>query len=233
MLDSLTAIGEMTPTYQDSFETGLGTIEILVLSPEGHGQTEHQNCGVTIQTSTQKVQVVSFMLRNEWLPKGMSFKSSKGWAVRIEKTATGQAASQIKIQLLNPNADTSWGPATGECLDAIEINDEISHLYIGTEDSDALWARAEEDDWMPKRFASELGLHRQKSIQFTEFINFGLRTNVPQLEVGERIYFHYLVAVNSNKLSQQHPNERDIAAWFAVDQTKRNLEEYFKEEYGS
>ena len=45
---------------------------------------------------------------------------------------------------------------------------------------------------------------------------------------GERIYFHYLVATNTRKKSNEYPDEDDISTNIAVDYPKRVLIEKLK-----
>ncbi|MGZ3854327.1 MAG: hypothetical protein ACXVBX_16140 [Flavisolibacter sp.] len=151
----------------------------------------------------------------------MKYETSVGWRWFFEKTNSQKEQLTIICKLINPSGDTDWAPNSGENLDAIEIENNTEHLHIGTEDGEMLHYRAEIADWMPGRFKNNIGVSKS----FTEYIDFGFKTSVPLLSEGEKIYFHYMVATNVIKPSKDYPEERDLSTWFAVDQSKKFLDD--------
>ena len=83
---------------------------------------------------------------------------------------------------------------------------------------------------MPTRFVELFGDYPY-SLSFTEYLDFGFKTVIPELYTGEQIYFHYLSAINSIKPSLQYPDEQDVSTWYAVEQTKKFLEKELKIKY--
>jgi hypothetical protein len=88
--------------------------------------------------------------------------------------------------------------------------------------------RAKVNDWMPSRFQNVLGYQGNSELSFTNYLDFGLNTTLPELRNGEKIYFHYLVATNKRKKSKYHPNEDDISTNYAVDFFKETIIEKLK-----
>lgn len=208
----------MTPILKDNFETKLGVIQTSI---ESDFNNVVMCVGGYTKTQGHKIHFQVFEIKNEWLNnKAMKIESSRGYRYHIEKIGEAVENLHIYCKLINPTKDTSFGGATGEFLDAIEIENATDVIYIGTEDSELMRARAEVSDWMPERFKNKLNL----SYSFTEFIDYGFKTIVPHLKLGEKIYFHFLIAMNTVKQSADYPGELDISTWFAVDQHKQFLD---------
>ena len=111
---------------------------------------------------------------------------------------------------------------SGENLDALWIENTTHFVSIGTEDGEVLNYRAIKNDYMPTRFVDKLG-YKSEQFSFTNYLNTGFETLVPELYEHEKIYFQYLVAVNPRNKSKDYPNEDDISTNFAVDIPKRTL----------
>jgi hypothetical protein len=90
---------------------------------------------------------------------------------------------------------------TGESLDSLWIENETELVSIGTEYGEMMKYCAEKGDWMPIRLKEKLGYQRSSEFSFTSYLDFGLETNLPELDNGEKVYFHYLVATNRKKKS--------------------------------
>lgn len=80
--------------------------------------------------------------------------------------------------------------------------------------------RAKTADWMPQRFISNLN----KEGSFTNYTPFGFNTKIPILEVGEKIYFHFIVSISPIRQSTEYPEERDISTWNIVNKSKKFLD---------
>ena len=208
----------MTTILIDNFETRLGTIRTWI-ETDGSNFQRQENSRFT--TKGHEITFQAFDLKQVWTPEEMQYETSRGWRWFIRKANNQKEQLTIFCKLINPSSDTEWGTNSGEHLDAIEIENESHHLHIGTEDGEIMQYRADVSDWMPERFKVDLGWSKS----FTEYIDFGFKTTVPDLKESEKIYFHFMVATNSIKPSKDYPNERDISTWFAVDQYKKTLDE--------
>jgi hypothetical protein len=208
----------------DNFNTEFGIIQTSIQT--GNTKSLIQNNGLTVNTLGHKITLEIINLQNGLISKKMPIETSIGWRWYIEKVNSKEEKISIECKLLNPTINTEFGASSGEYLDAIEIENKTHHLHIGTEDTDALWERAQNDDWLPKRFENKLGLHRNKVLDFTKYIDFGFKTNIPNLGKGEKIYFHYLVATNKIKMNNYDKETQDISTWFAVEQSKREIDQY-------
>jgi len=176
-------------------------------------------------TGARSIQLEAFELQNDWLPAEMQFETSKGWRWHIKKTSSLKENLVIYCKLIDPIEGTTWSTNSGEHLDAIEIENKIHHLHIGTEDGEVLQSRAASSNEMPNRFKDELGI----GDSFTHYDGFGFKTIVPELNENETIYFHFLVATNTIKPNEQYPDERDVSTWYAVERSKDFLDKYLKE----
>ena len=205
----------MTTLLSDNFETKLGTIQTWVESEKNIEQ--YQQDKFKVATIGHEICLVPFDLKQIWFPETMEYESAKGWRWFIEKTNNEKEKLTIFCKLINPSTDTEFDSSSGEHLDAIEIENRTYHLHIGTEDGERLKYRAEQNEWMPKRFKGDIGFHKS----FTEYVDFGFKTIIPTMDNGEKIYFHFIVATNSIEASKDYPYERNISTWFAVDKSKR------------
>lgn len=214
----------MNILYSSDFPTEIGVVSsILESNINDPFQISAINNSTTIETSGHIINLVTFKLKNEWIPSAMRFEDSHGWIWKIKKKKNINEKFLIKCTVLMPSKNLTSAPDSGECLDAIEIESENKVLHIGTEDGECLWARAKASDFMPGRLIKYFGKD-PLSYSFTEYLDFGFKTEIPDLRANEQIYFHFLSAINTIKPSIQYPDERDVSTWFAVDQTKNFLE---------
>ena len=225
----------MNILLSDNFETKLGTIETWI--ENNLDDSINTNRDNLLTTASHKIILQSFQLPNEFQSNSYSppkkVESLIAWRWLVEKISDADEQLSIFCKLIDPQADVSCNPDSGEALDAVEIENQIYHLHIGTEDREILRSRANFNDLMPKRFKNLLGLRCYENscseYSFTEYINFGFKTNIPKLLKGEKIYFHFLVATNPIKPSLEDSKYTDVLTWLAVDRSKRYLDEYFKD----
>jgi hypothetical protein len=221
----------------DNYKTKIGTIGTWIKS-DTNSQI-HINEDNSSTTDSHKITLQSFELPNEFQYYSSSpskkVESLIGWRWFIEKISDTDEQLNIFCQLINPQVGVSCDPNSGEALDAVEIENEIYHLHIGTEDGEVLQSRAKVNDLMPKRFYNLLGSHWHEDekfwsyYSFIEYIDFGFKINIPILFTGEKIYFHFLVATNPIKASEEDPRYTDISTWLAVDCSKGYLDEYLND----
>ncbi len=183
-----------------------------------------------IRTKGHSIQLFEFKLSNSWIPQGLSIEDSMGWIWKIDKINNIKEQLVLNCNIVDPSDDLTSGSDTGEWLDALQIENKSKVLHIGTEDSESLCSRAKASDCMPTRFVNLFGDYPY-SFSFTEYLDFGFKTLIPELYTGEQIYFHYLSAINSIKPSVQYPEEQDVSTWYAVEQTKKFLEKELKIRY--
>ena len=228
----------MNILLSDKFETKLGTVKTWIESNKKDSIVTNEDN--LIITANHKIILQSFELPNEFRCSSLSpskkVESLIGWRWFIEKIGDTDEKQIVFCRLVNPRSDTSWDYNSGENLDAIEIENQTYHLHIGTEDGEILQSRANHNNLMPKRFQNLLGWywHKDKKsfssyYSFTEYIDFGFKINIPNLLNGEKIYFHFLVATNPIKNSQDNFQSMDVSTWLAVDRSKKYLDEYLKD----
>ena len=102
---------------------------------------------------------------------------------------------------------TECGPESGQFLDAQAFENSTVKLMIGTEDDEAMSRRASSDSWMPKRLTRYIEMTHVPA----EYLNDGLATWVPSLELDDRCQLQFVVA-----WEEQAPD--CISSWFAVEQ---------------
>jgi hypothetical protein len=202
--------------HSDTFETQLGSVEFSVMGTADLDcvQTESSN----LKTLAHFIEIIAFDDIKEWVKETNPIENSKGWIVRISKINDEKESLSLQCRL-NPKGEHVTAEVdSGEGLDALWIEDQEEVVSIGTEDGEMMKFRAEKEDWMPSRFKEKLGYQSASEFSFTTYVDFGLKTNVPELNKGEKIYFHYLIATNKKSL-----NKDDISTNLAVDFPKWKL----------
>ena len=203
----------------------LGQLELLMHSTNQLFQTEVENS--IYSTAGHRVHLKKIMPDFAWLPLGMQIESAVAWLFYISKrnTVTEQLSFSISLEAIN--MAVQCGPATGQCLIAVELENGLRQMHIGTEDEEIMAHRASTGDAMPKRFGQPLSKYE---MEITAITSRGLSTQIPELEEGEQFYFHYIVAENLCRQSVDYPGEMDNSTWFAVDQSKKQLEQRWSAE---
>ena len=212
----------MRTILKDTFETNLGEIELSINSEYKVQYLVNNN--LKVETENHKIEVVVIDLKKLELPKDMKIENSKGWRIYIEKKSEKSEKIIVICKLLNKNAENTWDYDSGENLDAVEIENGKELLHIGTEDGEAMKWRAENNDWFPNRLKNEINLEKP----LTNYIDFGFESKIPNLEINEKIYLHFLIATRKTK---KNDNE-NISTWIAVDRNKNELDE-LNRKYGS
>jgi hypothetical protein len=113
-------------------------------------------------------------------------------------------------------------PATGEDLAAVVYYTKEQVLHIGTEDDKYLRYRAKDTSGaLPQRFG-ELPHDRWEGLldDMIRLSENGIRLTVPELQIGETMYFHVIAAYK-----RTNPQE-DISTWLAVDRRKSELDSF-------
>jgi len=207
----------MNHLVRRKFETKLGIIECELMSDKSDlisiGKEKYENGNSDkYQTEGHHIELIECQVRTHEV-----VKDSKGWLFRITKINQKPETLKIKCQLKNPNEDIEFDTASGEHLDAIEGYNQEWQLHIGTEDGEVMYARAEKNDWFPERLRHKVNFY-ESITQYLEG-NRGFQTEIPKLEEKEKIYIHYLTAIDLK-------DDRNINCWNAVDSFKRNLENW-------
>lgn len=161
-----------------------------------------------------QVEIISFKIRLP-LYNEENVTESCGWILRIEKINNTDEILEAYCILTNYLENIEFDSATGEYLDAIQADNSEWTLHIGTEDGEALNSRAENDDWFPPRFKHDVDFYQS----ITEMKQNGFITKIPLLNKGEKIHMQYLVAYDRK-------DEHKVNTWLAVDESKRNLENW-------
>ena len=206
----------------DRFITPLGTVELDILF-KGNNESKSSEHSRIINTQNFMIEIIQFNDIKNWRAQTIfPIQDSRGWIIRINKITDDNEGLVITCKLNTEDVDIKSFPDSGEHLDAIWIENKTHFLSIGTEDADVLRSRAEVKDYMPFRFANQLGNWLPHN-SFTEYLNLGFKTTLPNLEKNERLYLHFLVAINPRKKSVEYPDDDDISTNFAVDYQKRVL----------
>lgn len=212
-------------TVIELYPSQLGQLELLMHSTNQLLQTEVEN-GVYIMAG-HRVQLKKVIPDFAWLPLGMRIESAVAWLFYISKRNTVVEQLSFSIALEAINTTVQCGPTTGQHLIAVELENGLRQMHIGTEDEEVMAYRASTGDAMPKRFGPPLSKYE---MEITAITSRGMSTQIPELEEGEKFYFHYIVAENPCRQSVDYPGELDASTWFAVDQSKKQLEQLWRTE---
>ena len=207
----------MNQLVQKKFKTEIGVVNCRLLSDklrfESIGTNKYENGESEIfNTVGHRIELIEFESKTHQL-----VKDSKCWIFRITKTNNSNELLKIKCEIINHKTDVEFDTASGEHLDAIEGYNKEWQMHIGTEDGEIMNTRAEVDDWFPERLINEVNFHES----ITTYLkgHNGLETQIPKLNMDEKIHIQYLSAIDEN-------NEESINCWTAVDDLKRNLENW-------
>ncbi|WGH74626.1 hypothetical protein P8625_11055 [Tenacibaculum tangerinum] len=222
-----------------NFLTNLGEISLRIKSDD-EVKIITSELGYNILSSSFKIEIIKFYDVKNWLNK-IEVEKTIGWIFKIHKLNDHKRALSFDCILSPNNSKVTSESDTGEHLDSVWINDEKYVVSIGTEDGEIMKIRAKNNDWMPYRFKDNLGIiksesffsksYKEKSI--TKILPFGLETKIRQLFEGEKLYFHYLIATDKLKKSEDYIDEYSISTHLAVDYSKEtlieklNLKDYF------
>jgi hypothetical protein len=209
----------------DNFETPLGCIklEIDISALSDNVIISGSNSRKLINSINHSIEIISFKDVKDWMRNtDFPVEDTKGWIFRITKKSDSFEQLTIKCQLFSNDPHIISSPDSGEHLDAIWIENKTDFLSIGTEDGEILNHRATRNDFMPERYAKDLG-YQSEDFSFTKYSETGFETKVPPLMPDEKVYFHYLAATNPRKKSKEYPDEDDISTNLAVDFLKHTL----------
>jgi hypothetical protein len=209
-----------SPIHLSQFETPFGVVCTWLENSRGNSYISTDQ--VFNQYKAHKVTLMSAEFRNEWLPEGFSIESSIIWRWYIEKANELEENLTICCKLIDQKQNVYCGGSSGQYVQAFELQNDTHHAYIGTEDGELMQYRAEQNDWMPNRFKDVLS----EEFSFIEDLDCGFKVNVPKLLMGEKIYFHFLVAVDKIRPHKTIPNEVDESTWLAVTFQKSILDDY-------
>jgi len=211
--------------FKEIYQSQLGAL-VLLMNSSTQVVAEEIKSGVFV-TAEYEVVIRAVTPSLGWLPAGMQVESTGAWLFYISKRANGDEQLIFRIELRATDRNVQSGAATGQNLIAIEFENGIHQLHIGTEDEEAMAGRASISDYMPARFERPLSKYE---MEITAITSHGLSTQIPALEIGEHFYFHYIVAENPYFQSVDYPDEPDASTWFAVEQSKKQLEKNWRSE---
>jgi hypothetical protein len=206
----------MSTILSDTFETNLGEIELSIKSEYAIQYSDKDN--LKVETENHKIEVLVIDLKELEFTEDMKIENSKGWRIYIEKKSEKSEKLYVTCKLLNRTSENTWCYNSGENLDAVEIENRKELLHIGTEDGELMKCRAENNDWFPIRLKNEISLEKPIS----KYIDFGFESIIPNLEINEKLYLHFLVA--TGKKTEKNDNE-NMSTWIAVDKSKKELDE--------
>lgn len=174
------------------------------LSNVGPQATFSLNSNTILSSWTFEECDVEFLRLNFFpkLPPGMHVEGCLAliWKIktlgnRIAFKLTGCLESQAKSY-----------PESGECLFAQSFEDPTVKLTIGTEDEEALIARASKKNWLPLYFKDSL---KADNVRYG---NQGLEIVLPESKCNDLIQVHFIVAWTSKIFDP-------ISTWYALDQS--------------
>ncbi len=201
---------------RDIFETNLGEIELSIKSEYAIQYSDEGN--LKVETENHKIEVLIIDLKELEFTEHMKIENSKGWRIYIEKKSDKSEKLYVTCKLLDRTSENTWCYNSGENLDAVEIENRKELLHIGTEDGERMKWRADNNDWFPIRLKNEISLEKPLS----KYIDFGFESIIPNLEINEKLYLHFLVA--TGKKTEKNDNQ-NISTWIAVDKSKKELDE--------
>jgi hypothetical protein len=206
--------------YKEDIASGLGVFELRIDATGERLSTRTEGSAVVVQSAGHLVTIKKVTVPTAWLPTGMSVDTATAWLVYITKHTA--VAEQLSFGFTLPSMPSTvqTGANTGQWLTAIEFDDGIRQVHIGTQDEE-WFSWIDKAAWIPQRLVPMLN----DGLVITDIKDNGLVTTVPELLVHEQFYLHYILAESARKKSIEYPDEWDVSTWYAVDQSRKSLEE--------
>jgi hypothetical protein len=213
--------------YKEAITSGLGVFELRIDATSELLNRKTEGALVVVQSAGHRITIKKVMAPTAWLPTGMRVDSARAWLVYITKHT--ELAEQLRIEFTLPAMPftVQAGTDTGQWLTAIEFEDGIRQVHIGTLDEE-WFSGTDKAAWMPKRLVPMLN----SGVIITEIQENGLVTTVPELLVQEQFYLHYILAESARQKSAEYPEDWDVSTWYAVEQSRKSLEDAWDEQEG-
>lgn len=205
----------MTTVLTDYFKTRLGTL-VCQLASDHQRPVANQSIHA-VQTISHQITLEIFELQPDSLPDEISVETSKVWRWFIRKTNNQAENLQILCQFKPEILALNYHGQDNDFFKALTINDDKNILYVGTENRLLHWERATTADWFPERFKTN---NWESFPSFSTIWEMAVHLQVPQLEVGEKVYFQVIAALSSNQGNdiQNFPEE--------ISHRKSDLDQY-------
>ncbi|WP_342426677.1 hypothetical protein [Paenibacillus sp. FSL L8-0158] len=108
---------------------------------------------------------------------------------------------------------TDYGSNTGEDLEAVEYENQVYRLHLGTQDGDMLMARRNQGDMIPKSLCLKSDFEKYGFILSSDK---GIKIPMTLIDSNEICQVHFLVAWSKNI-------KEDVSTWLAVDQFSNEI----------
>jgi hypothetical protein len=207
--------------YREDIASGLSIFELSVDATSECLSTKTEGLAVVVKSAGHRITIKKVTAPTIWLPDGMSIDTATAWLIYIIKYNEFGEQLFIRFGLPDMPSNIRHESDSGQWLTAIEFEDGVRQVHIGTQDEQCL-AQYGEKEWMPQRLTHALN---NDELIVTAVDEKGLKTTIPDLVIGEQFYLHYLLAESPRCKSQQYPDDWDVSTWYAVDQPQRTLEE--------
>ena len=174
----------------DNFTTPLGIITLTIFfNGQPAATITNKAISTFIESPNVTIEVIAFENFAEWMKETIyPVEKTKGWIIRITKNTDDIEAVKLNCLLKSEEVEITGDPDGGQHLDAISFENKTHCLSIGTEDGEVVKYRAVHNDYIPTRFAKDLG-YSSKEFSFTTYLKLGLETTIPELKKGEEVYF--------------------------------------------
>jgi hypothetical protein len=214
--------------YKENFKSGLGLFELRIDSTGQLLSVESMKLATLIRSTGYDIVIKRVAAPTSWLPANMSVEITEAWLFYITKRNVVQEKLTICFGLPDKKPPIQTGPDTGQWLTAVEFEDSLRQVHIGSLDEEwfAWYGKAA---WTPQRLVPVL---RSDALSITVIEEKGLRTSLPELLINERFYLHYILAESPRRKSEEYPDEWDVSTWYAVDQTQTLLEDAWNKQAG-
>lgn len=209
-------------------QTVLGDLQFQVSFLLDNKFSDHEINHITVvdesykkfRSSSHDVKLFDIELPNK-IYNGDELLSVKAKILQFKKINDHIEKIKISFKLLN---DLEAIPESGESLESIIFENINYKLSIGTYDSEVMLSQAIRNQSMPKRFVSFLKSEKDNFADktFLSYLSNGFEINFPELENGEEIKIHFIIAEDLNK------GENDISTYLAVDIIGPKLKEFLE-----
>jgi hypothetical protein len=207
--------------YKEIIPLELGPFNLRITTNGELLNMESKKSSVAVRSTGYDILIKYVVAPTDWLPTDMHVDIAKAWLFYITKRNETREELTISFKLQHKNSAIESSADTGQGLTAVEFENGIRQVHIGTQDEE-WFAWYSKQNWMPKRLVAPLDKNK---LVITSIESDGLETRLPELFVCEQFYLHYILADSSRRKSTEYPDNWDISTWYAVEQSQKSLEE--------
>ena len=122
--------------YKEIIPLELGLFNLQIGTDGELLNIESEESSVAIRSTGYDILIKHAVAPTDWLPVGMSVDIAKAWLIYVTKRNAIREQLTILFKLLHKTPTTQSGADTGQWLTAVEFENGVRQVHIGTQDEE-------------------------------------------------------------------------------------------------